>query len=692
MAKDYFVIVESPSKANTISKFLPNAFVMASKGHITELPKHRVGVKIENGTYTPEYSIEPGHKDVVAMIKKHAKDKHVYLATDDDREGEAISYFITLQLGGDPLSYDRTVFHEITKDAILKALQNPRKLNMDLVHAQQARQMLDKIVGYKISPLLCNKIESHLSAGRVQSPVLKLVLERDREIAKFQPVTYYELPVIFKTDLESSLVSHKGEKIAKMSILDKAKAEEIKQSILNDSFTVGDITSKKQTSKPQPPFKTTTLQQVANNVLGYSPTKTMQLAQKLYEGVEMPGETKGAITYMRTDSLNLAEEAVSAIRNKIYTTYGKEYITEQPRKYVTNAKGAQEAHEAIRVTDVNYTPEIAKKYLESDMLKLYTLIYNRTLMCQMSDGSFEQQTLFINGKDNVCKLSGRKVLFDGWTKLKENTKGDVILPNLTKGSKIDVQEVKVLEKQTEPPARYNAASLVKTMEELGIGRPSTYATIVNTLIKREYVKLDGKAMIVTPRGEKVVDFLDKYFAGIMNYEFTSDMEKRLDDIAEGKDTTDNVLNFYLIPMLADIKKGYETIEGIKPAAIPTGEKCPKCDHELVKRKGKYGDFIGCSNYPKCKYIVPNENIVKKELELTDMNCPICKSSLAKVKGRFGDYFKCSKEGCKFLTSFPIAKETCPNCNGWMQARPGKNGTILRCLKCNPPQPKFGKKG
>lgn len=701
MKYDKLIIVESPAKAKTISKFVDNAVVLASKGHIRDLPSYTLGVKIENGKFIPHYEITPDHKHIVSEIKDEARvTGKVYLASDEDREGEAIGYHIATILGGDPLSYDRIVFHEITKSAILKALENPRKLNMHAVEAQETRRILDRIVGYKLSPLVNNKVASKLSAGRVQSAVLKLVNDREKEITKFVPVTYYELPITVRQDTPASLVSHKDLKITKQCLQDKNQALEIKASIEKDSFKVVDISSKKASYKPQPPFKTTTLQQAASTELGYDPTKVMSIAQKLYEGVDTPNGRKGVITYMRTDSLNLADEAVKAIRKQILKDHGKEYLHSEPRVYENKTKGAQEAHEAIRVTDITFTLEDAKRFLEPDQFKVYKLIYNRTMMCQMSDSQIENQTVLINGKENVIKIVGRKVLFDGWTKLKDKTTDDILLPPYTVGSDISIQAVKLDEKQTEPPARYNAASLVKTMEDLGIGRPSTYAATINLLLKKQYVKTEGKAMFITETGQKLSNFLEKHFEDVVDDKFTSIMESKLDDIALGKTDMNTVLNGYCTPLLAKIEKAFKEIPSEKPEAKATGEICPKCkEHELVIRTGKNGEFKACSGYPKCKYVEHKEVPVDESAG----KCPNCGKGLIKREGRFGVYYGCSGyPDCKFLTKYPIAKEKCPKCGSWQQEVTSKDGnTYLRCLKCNPPKvinkpkpnksPKKGKK-
>ena len=687
MKYDNLVIVESPAKAKTISKFLPNSYVMASVGHIRDLPSYTLGIKIEDGKYIPRYEVTRDHKDVVATILKEAKNTKVYLATDDDREGEAISYHIASIIGGNINSYDRIVFHEITKQAILNAMNNPRKINMDNVHAQEARRMLDRLVGFKLSPLLCKKVASKLSAGRVQSAALKIILDRDREIDKFVPIKYFNINTIFKTDIPGVLVTYKDTKIGKLTIDTDKYADEIVDSIKHDKFTIGDISSKTSRLKPQPPFKTTTLQQTASNQLGFDPKKTMNIAQKLYEGIDVGSERKGLITYMRTDSLNLADIAIRSIRDQIVKDHGSKYLPERPRIYHTTTKGAQEAHEAIRVTDITLTPSSISKYLDRDMEKLYTLIYNRTMMCQMSDSEVENQTVIVNGNESTLRIVGRKVLFDGWSKLNPNTKGDVILPVYKQGDTIVVQSVNKEEKATEPPARYNPASLVKTLEDLGIGRPSTYASIISLLKDRFYVRVDGKAMITTTRGIQVVEFLEKYFPYIVDSSFTAKMESSLDEVADGKLDMNKAMDKYITKLLKDVEDGNINIPTTKPEARPTGNKCPKCNADLVMRKGKYGDFEACSNYPKCKYITPRKIEIKEEDKI-DSYCPECHKQLIKRIGRFGPYYSCSGyPECKFISKYPVAKEKC-KCGNWQQEITKKDGTIsYRCLKCNPIKPR-----
>lgn len=692
--KDILIIVESPAKAKTISKFLDGIDVIASKGHIRDLPVHNLGIQMENGKYTPKYEITANHEAIVKDIKYLAKNKRVYLASDEDREGEAIGYHIACILGGDPTGYDRITFHEITKSAILKALEHPRKLDMHAVAAQEARRMLDRIVGYKLSPLLSAKIESKLSAGRVQSATLKLIYDKEKAIQTFQPETYYENIGWFNKEFKGLLYKVDGKSLPERNT-DKSLAELIRTRSEELSWVVESSTNTERKTSPKPPFTTSTLQQAASTTYGYAPDRTMSIAQRLYEGVDTHTGHKGVITYMRTDSLNLADEAIVAIRAEISNQFGDRYLHSEPRKYATKSKGAQEAHEAIRVTDVTFTPELAKRFLEPEQLKIYTLIYNRTMMCQMADAISLVGNMVVTGSDDTVKLpktisyviKGRMTLFDGWTKLLPTTKEDLILPMLSKGNFITLTKAEMLEKQTEPPARYNQASIVKAMEDVGIGRPSTYAATVALLLKRQYVKVENKALYMTERGNKVIDLLDAYFKEITDANFTSAMETQLDEIALGHREMNQVIDGFVAPLLIKVKEGYENIPSQK-VVKPTGEKCPKCNSDLVERQGRYGKIIGCSAFPKCKYIKND----RKEVIKLDVPCPDCGGELVERLGRFGKFYSCNNyPKCKFISNFPIAKEKCPKCGNWQQVRTKKDGeTWNRCLKCNPPLPKTKK--
>ncbi|MDY3663134.1 MAG: type I DNA topoisomerase, partial [Campylobacter sp.] len=559
------IIVESPAKAKTIKNFLGRGYdVIASLGHIRDLPKSSFGIKIEDGEFIPEYRITADHSKIVKEIKEKAKsaDK-IYLATDEDREGEAIAFHIAAAIGKDPLKLPRIVFHEITKSAIDAALKNPRSLDMASVNAQQARRLLDRIVGYKLSPLLSQKIQSGLSAGRVQSAALKIIVDREREIQAFVPQRYFSIEVLFKTDLEARLVSFKGKKLDKLDISSGELADEILASLKKSSFIISKIESKERKTTANPPFMTSTLQQSASNRLGFSPKRTMALAQQLYEGVNTPNGQMGAITYMRTDSLNIAEEAREAAAKLIEREFGKEYLPPKPNIYASKAKGAQEAHEAIRPTNVEFSPQIAAKYLEKDLLKLYTLIYNRFVSSQMSPQITLNQVVSVDGGECELKISGRKTLFDGFARLWAGSEKDVILPELSLKEELKLQKSSKEEHFTEPPARYSEAGLVKKLESLGIGRPSTYAPTITLLTSREYVSTQNKQLVPNEIAFKITAMLEANFTDIVDSDFTSNLEKKLDDIAEKGANWQKVLGEFYEPFIAKISEGKTAIESQK---------------------------------------------------------------------------------------------------------------------------------
>lgn len=683
------IIVESPSKAKTISKFVSSDYsVIASKGHIRDLPKNRLGISIENGHFEPDYEISKTHAGIVKELKSLSKGAKVLLATDEDREGEAIAYHLANILGGDVLSYDRIVFHEITKDAILNAIKHPRKIDLNSVNAQQARRMLDRIVGFKLSGLLSSKVASKLSAGRVQSAALRLIVLKEREIRNFVSIEYYELDTKFKQDLEVELIEYEGKKIAKTSLTDKALADEILKHIKGARFSVDEVNIKERKDSPKPPFMTSTLQQAASSKLGFSPKKTMMLAQTLYEGVQTHAGFMGAITYMRTDSLNLSEEAIKAAREQINKDYGKEYVPNKARIYETKNKGAQEAHEAIRVTNTAFTPAIAKEYLKPDEYKLYKLIYDRFLMTQMADARIENNTIYITSDKAKFKLSGRRVLFDGHLKLNDDASGDIILPNLNKGDEMTLQSAKVKTLHTEPPARYNEASLIKQLEVLGIGRPSTYAPTTSLLIDRDYVNVEKKQLIPSEKGEKIIEFLEEHFSVIVDAKFTSTMEERLDEIATHGRDLDEVLNEFYEPFIAKINDGKTSIQSQKQVE-KLGENCPDCGKELLIREGRFGKFIACSGYPKCKYSrnlnetanETKEEKPKKEVVKLEVPCPKCGGDLVQRFSKRGAFYGCSNyPKCNFISSYALAKEKC-ECGGTMIIKELKKGTFLECLEC-----------
>ena len=691
------IIVESPAKAKTIKNFLDKSYnVIASKGHIRDLPKTSFGIKIEDDKFTPEYRVSSDHSAIVKEIKELAKGAdEIYLATDEDREGEAIAFHIANAIGKEPTSLPRIVFHEITKSAIQNALKSPRRVDMNSVNAQQTRRLLDRIVGYKLSPLLNLKIQKGLSAGRVQSAALKIIVDREREIQAFTPVEYYTIDTFFKKDLDAELVKFENQKIEKLTIQNPDRAKYIIENLQNEKFSVREIESKDRKIQPSPPFMTSTLQQSASNRLGFSPKKTMMIAQSLYEGVQTHEGFMGAITYMRTDSLNLAKEAVAAAREHILQNYGKEYLPAKAISYTTSSKAAQEAHEAIRPTNLGFTPQIAANFLEKDALKLYTLIYNRFLACQMSACVSQTQNVYVASEKGEFKISGRKVLFDGFYKVYGELDKDKILPNLKKGDEMSLQSIKSTQNFTEPPSRYSEAGLVKKLESLGIGRPSTYAPTISLLTSRDYVRIEKKQLIPNEIAFSMIGVLEEHFSNIVDSEFTSHLEEKLDEIALDKADWQKVLSDFYYPFMEKISAGKTGIKSLK-TATPIGEKCPECGSELVLRKGRYGEFIACSNFPKCKYsrnvAKDNEKSAetgttaaakpKRELKKLDVPCPKCGGEIVERFSRRGKFYGCANyPKCDFISNYEPVAQKCDECGGDMIKKELKKGTFIECTKC-----------
>lgn len=689
------IIVESPAKAKTIKNFLGDDYdVIASKGHIRDLPQKKFGIKIKDKSFEPEYEISADHDQIVKQIKTLAKKAdQIYLATDEDREGEAIAYHIAASIGKQAEELPRIVFHEITKSAISNALSSPRKLNIASVNAQQARRLLDRIVGYKLSPLLNLKIQRGLSAGRVQSAALKIVVDREREILNFKPVEFHSIDAVFKKDLEAELMEFRGEKMEKFSVKNAAQASEIVSELQKDRFSVESIESKSRKTNPYPPFMTSTLQQAASTALGFNPRKTMSLAQSLYEGVNT--KNGGAITYMRTDSLNIAKEAIAAARELIEQRFGEKYLPKSANLYATKSKGAQEAHEAIRPTDLKLTPELAQKTLPRDEYRLYALIYNRFVASQMSPSVSQIQTIIVRGEAGAFKISGRKVEFDGFYKAYGDLDKDKILPSLSAGDAMSLQSLSSQQHFTEPPARYSEASLIKKLESLGIGRPSTYAPTISLLTARNYVNIEQKHLVPSEIAFKITEMLEQNFKNIVDSEFTSKMEEKLDDIAENKADWQQILADFYYPFMDEIAKGKTSIASQK-LAEKIGEACPNCGGELLRRHGRFGEFIACSNYPKCKYSrnadasAEGASEEKAAPEVLDEKCPQCGKNLIKRKGRYGEFIAC--EGypkCKYSRKIEgAAKEKkplistgvkCPSCGtGEIVERFSRRGKFYGC--------------
>ncbi|EAI8157158.1 type I DNA topoisomerase [Campylobacter upsaliensis] len=688
MKKD-LIIVESPAKARTISNFLGNKYeVIASKGHIRDLPKTSFGIKIEEDHFVPEYRISKDHSALVKELKeKAAKAGQVYLATDEDREGEAIAYHIAKAIGKDENSLPRIVFHEITQNAIEHALKNPRKLDINSVNAQQTRRLLDRIVGYKLSPLLGQKIQRGLSAGRVQSAALKIIVDREKEIRAFVPLEYFSIDMIFSKDLEAELVEFDAKKLEKLSLTNKDRTKLILEECQKAQFIVEKIESKERKIAPPPPFMTSTLQQSASNRLGFTPKKTMMIAQKLYEGAKTHQGTMGVITYMRTDSLNLAKEAVKGAREFIKEHFGKEYIPSKENIYTTKSKGAQEAHEAIRPTNLSFTPELAAKYLEKDELRLYTLIYNRFLACQMNPALSQSEGVFVRGGRALFKISGRRVLFEGFYKVYGDMDKDKILPEFKKAEVLKTQKLTMSNHFTEPPSRYSEAGLVKKLESLGIGRPSTYAPTISILSARDYVVIEKKQLVPNEIAFSVTELLEKNFSDIVDSHFTSNLENTLDEIAENKADWQETLREFYYPFMRKIEEGKSTIKSQK-TFTKLDEKCPECGGELAVRKGRYGEFIACLAFPKCRYSrnLKEDNAEKKETKKPNgigVKCPKCKDGeVVERFSRRGKFYGCNHyPKCDFVSNYKPSEEKCEKCGEMMVIKELKKGTFLECLKC-----------
>lgn len=665
------VIVESPSKSKTIEKYLGGSYkVVSSKGHIRDLAttgKYGLGVDVDND-FKPSYIAIPGKQKMISELKHLVKDSDkIYLATDPDREGEAISWHLKEALNIKDSDYERVLFHEITKDKVLDAFKEPRKIDYDLVKSQETRRILDRIIGFRLSKLMQSKTGGK-SAGRVQSVALKLIVDKEREIEKFVSVEYWTITSIFDK-FEANLFKYKDDEI-------KLSTEEETDKVinsLNKKFVVSSVEQKEKNKKARPPFITSTLQQDASNKLGFNAKKTMSLAQKLYEGIDLESETVGLITYMRTDSIRLSDEFIKSGYKFINDNYGKEYVG-----YVKTSKkkdNVQDAHEAIRPTSVFRTPESVKKYLSKDEFKLYELIYSRALSSIMADAKVNSTTVLLNNNDYVFKATGQVLIFDGYLKVYKEFESseDKILPDL---KNMDVLEAKSIEKEqhfTQPPSRYTEAKLIKEMEELGIGRPSTYATVIDTIKEREYVTLVEKKFVPTEIGIETTDKLQEFFSGIINVEYTANMEKDLDDIAEEKQDNIKVLHKFYDSFEPLVKKAFGEME--KKAPTETGEICPECGNPLVIRKGKFGEFVACSNYPTCKYVKKEEKQVK---EIT--KCPECGGMIIERKSKRGKvFYGCSNfPKCKVATWDRPTGEICPKCGKLMVE---KNNEI-KCNECD----------
>jgi len=703
----HLVIVESPAKARTINKYLgPDFEVKSSMGHVRDLPAKQFGVDIEND-FRPTYVITPGRQRTARSLKAAAGKCHqLYLATDLDREGEAIAWHLAQILGVPEERTYRVIFNAITKSAIKRAFAEPSKIDIDKVMAQQARRILDRIVGYQISPLLWKKVASGLSAGRVQSVAVKIIVEREKGIRNFKPNEYWLIPTVFTTDLQSDyhqewldftraktqddkgpstaeqsewLLEHNAFKAElykigeeKFRASNKEEAEQVFAALKQAEFKLADIQIKQSVSQPPAPFITSTLQQAAANRLGFAAKRTMAIAQQLYEGIDLGSMgSLGLITYMRTDSTHLSNEAIAEVRNYILMHLGADYLPQKAKIYASK-KTAQQAHEAIRPTDVDLTPSDIKQFLTADQFKLYALVWRRFVACQMSPAKWDVTSLNIVAETSLgaCwyKTTGRVLVFDGFTKVWPITSSEQQLPPMQAGQRLAVVDIKAEQHFTKPPARYTEGSLVKALESEGIGRPSTYAPIISTIQERGYVEQRDKKFFATDLGEIVTDKLDEYFPKIMDINFTRYMEQQLDKIEEQHLDWLGVLEDFYGPFKKNLETATKQMKHAKAEVVPSEYKCPKCGQQLVYRFSKNGKFLGCSGYPNCEFTCPCDEEGKMvEQKLSEHKCPKCGKPMVEKHGRFGPFLGC--------TGYPSCKTT---------LKLDKNGNVLPAK--SPPEP------
>ncbi len=669
------IIVESPAKCKTISKYLGGDYtVVSSKGHIRDLAtsgKYGLGIDIEND-FKPSYEIIKGKKKDVKYLKDLIeKADHIYLATDPDREGETISWHLYDELKVPDEKYDRIVFNEITKDVVLKALKNPRRIDMNLVHSGEARRFLDRIIGFRLSKVMQSKTAGK-SAGRVQSVALKLIVDREREILAFIPKEYWTIEADFK-DFKANLETYK-EKV--IEIPNEKEADKILDSLTN-TFTIKKVEEKEKKRSAKEVFKTSTLQQACSNKLGFPASKTMKIAQKLYEGIELDDGFHGLITYMRTDSVRLSDEFTSASFAYINSKFGKDYVG-----YVKKGKkteNVQDAHEGIRPTNINYEPDKIKKYLAPDEYKLYRIIYYRALASLMADAKFNSTTVLLDNNDYGFKATGSVLTFDGYLKVYGDYEDqeDTILPDFKnyKSGIILSDTITKTQHFTKPPARFTESYLIKELESLGIGRPSTYATIISTIKDRGYVTLEDKKFVPTEVGFETTDKLQEFFSSIVNVKYTANMEKDLDEIADGNEDYKKMLREFYDNFAPLVDNAFKNMEKKKPEE--TGEKCPECGSPLVIRKGKYGQFTACSNYPTCKYIKKENKQTEKEIIC---KCPKCEGNIIVRKTKKGkEFYGCDNfPKCKYASWYKPTGDKCPKCNDLLVI---KNGEVI-CPTCD----------
>jgi DNA topoisomerase-1 len=706
----HLVVVESPAKAKTIKKYLGPGFeVVASYGHVRDLVPKEGAVDPEHNFDMKYQVIDRNEKHVATITKLLKKADALYLATDPDREGEAISWHLyellhDRKLIGERPVY-RVVFNEITKRAVNDAVANPRELSTDLVNAQQARRALDYLVGFNLSPLLWKKVRRGLSAGRVQSPALRLIVERELEIEAFERKEYWTVEADSKAPDEklgekafsAKLVQFGGEKVEQFTITDEQRAQEVEAALnkaADGKLRVEQVERKQRKRNPAPPFITSTLQQEAARKLGFTTQRTMRTAQQLYEGVDIGQGAVGLITYMRTDSVNLAQEAIAELRDYIGERYGAKYVPDQPRAFKTKSKNAQEAHEAIRPTSIRNLPKDIKQHLSADQAKLYELIWKRTIACQMAQALINQVAVDLSaGEGNLFRATGSTVAEPGFMRVYLEGRDDAtgaddneerMLPNMQEGQLVELLAIRPEQHFTEPPPRYSEASLVKALEELGIGRPSTYASIISTLQEREYVVLDKKRFLPTDVARIVNKFLTQHFTSYVDYDFTAKLEDELDAVSRGEEDWIPLLEQFWKPFKDRLDHTQENVERKDVTQELIGEKCPECGGELSKRLGRNGLFIGCTNYPECKYTrnLDEDKSEKEEPQIVEgRSCPECGSELAVKRGRYGKFIGCTAyPKCKHIEPLEKPVDTgvkCPKCNeGTLMKKKSRRGKVF----------------
>lgn len=702
------VIVESPAKAKTLKKYLGKDFdILASYGHVRDLVPKEGAVDPAHNFAMKYQTIEKNAKHVEEICARLKQSSALYLATDPDREGEAISWHLQELVKAKKALLNkpvhRVVFHEITKSAVQAAIKQPRDISMDLVNAQQARRALDYLVGFNLSPLLWKKIRRGLSAGRVQSPALRMIVEREEEIEKFKAQEYWTIDAELKAKQQSfsaKLIEYAKEKLEQFSINNEKQAKQIEnelRTISKGKLKVVKVTKSQRKRNPTAPFITSTLQQEAARKLGFTTQRTMRVAQQLYEGIDVGEGATGLITYMRTDSVNLAQEAIADLRSFIAERYGAEALPDAPRQYKTKTKNAQEAHEAIRPTQVRLMPEAVKKYLSPDQFKLYNLIWKRTVACQMIHALIDLVAIDMScGEGNTFRANGSTITSPGFMQVylegvddsKESEDGEKMLPPVKEGDLIDLMSLEAQQHFTEPPPRYSEASLVKALEEHGIGRPSTYASIISTLQHREYVELENKRFKPTDVGKIVAKFLTQYFTQYVDYDFTAKLEDSLDEVSRGEKQWVPLMGEFWHPFIHLVHNIQETVQRKDVTQEAIDEKCPKCGKPLSIRLGKRGRFIGCTAYPDCDYTRSMEEGREESLQpekVEGRNCPKCGGELVIKRGRYGKFIGCSQyPKCKHIESLEKAEDTsvtCPQCKkGSMIKRKSRFGTFF--YSCN----------